>query len=158
MTSANPKLIRRLSKMGTSYCLYLDKAVVNLLQITPEMDFELSTDGQSLLCKPVREQGPPGRLLKHFNTVGGATCLYLDRVLMALLGIVPEKDDVEVLTDGAALVIRQARVDIKRAEEIADSIDHINANQVVFTGSGEAAPVASKKKAKKSGAASAPSE
>lgn len=139
MPAQAPKLIRRLSRIGNSWALTIDRAIVDLLQLTSDVEMELSTDGQSLLCRPLTKQEAKRTrgLIKHVNNVGNSTVLYLDKALLAILRIGP-KDDVEMLTDGTSLLLRLARADIKRAEEIADAIDRVSASPVVFSGSGEA--------------------
>lgn len=40
---------------GNSHALVIDKAVMELLKIEPDTPLEVSTDGESLLIRPVRD-------------------------------------------------------------------------------------------------------
>jgi antitoxin component of MazEF toxin-antitoxin module len=46
---------KRLQAIGNSAGIIIDKPILELLQITPETELELKTDGQSLIITPVRE-------------------------------------------------------------------------------------------------------
>lgn len=48
-------MIKTLTKHGNSWALVIDKAILDLLKIDPEMPLELSTDGQTLIVSPVRD-------------------------------------------------------------------------------------------------------
>ncbi len=51
-------LIKRLTKQGNSYSLIIDKALIDLLGITPETQLEITTtDGKSLNIRPLTAQG-----------------------------------------------------------------------------------------------------
>ncbi|HEY4178565.1 MAG TPA: AbrB/MazE/SpoVT family DNA-binding domain-containing protein [Kofleriaceae bacterium] len=45
-------MIKKLTAIGNSYGLVIDKAILDLLKITPETELELTTDGVSLLVTP----------------------------------------------------------------------------------------------------------
>jgi antitoxin component of MazEF toxin-antitoxin module len=45
-------VIKKLTAIGNSYGLVIDKAILDLLKITPETELELTTDGVSLLVTP----------------------------------------------------------------------------------------------------------
>jgi len=49
-------MVKRLTQHGNSYALIIDKAILELLKITPETPLELSTDGESLTVAPVRDR------------------------------------------------------------------------------------------------------
>jgi antitoxin component of MazEF toxin-antitoxin module len=46
---------KRLQAIGNSAGIIIDKPILELLQITPDTELELKTDGQSLIITPVRE-------------------------------------------------------------------------------------------------------
>lgn len=47
-------MTKSLVKHGNSYALVIDKPILELLQATPETEFEVITDGQSLVLTPMR--------------------------------------------------------------------------------------------------------
>jgi antitoxin component of MazEF toxin-antitoxin module len=49
-------MIKKLTKHGNSLALILDKPVLELLKIDAETPLEISTDGQTLLVSPVRDE------------------------------------------------------------------------------------------------------
>ncbi|HTY26318.1 MAG TPA: hypothetical protein VMC85_24540 [Desulfomonilaceae bacterium] len=49
-------MIKKLTKHGNSLALILDKPVLELLKIDAETPLEISTDGQTLIVSPVRDQ------------------------------------------------------------------------------------------------------
>jgi antitoxin MazE len=48
-------MVKTLTKHGNSYALVIDKAILDLLKITPETPLEMTTDGQALVVSPVRD-------------------------------------------------------------------------------------------------------
>lgn len=46
-------MVKMLSKVGSSYSLILDKALLQILNIEPDTPLEIKTDGQSLIVTPV---------------------------------------------------------------------------------------------------------
>ncbi len=48
-------MTKSLVKHGNSYALVIDKPVLELIRATPETQFEIVTDGQSLVLTPVRD-------------------------------------------------------------------------------------------------------
>ncbi len=44
---------KTLTKHGNSYALIIDRAVMDLLHITPETALEIATDGEALVITPV---------------------------------------------------------------------------------------------------------
>jgi antitoxin component of MazEF toxin-antitoxin module len=45
-------VIKKLTAIGNSYGLVIDKAILDLLKITPETELDLTTDGVSLVVTP----------------------------------------------------------------------------------------------------------
>ena len=56
-------MTKRLTRIGSSYGVIIDKPILELLRFTPDTELELSTDGDRLILKPIRamarEQAPP---------------------------------------------------------------------------------------------------
>jgi antitoxin component of MazEF toxin-antitoxin module len=52
---------KKLTAIGNSYGLVIDKAILELLKITPDTELELSTDGTRLVIEPAgaRRRSPP---------------------------------------------------------------------------------------------------
>ena len=48
-------MIKTLTKHGNSYAMIIDKPILELLRATPETEFEIITDGRSLVLTPVRD-------------------------------------------------------------------------------------------------------
>lgn len=48
-------MIKHLTQHGNSAALIIDKAVLELLHITPRTPLELATDGRNLIISPVRD-------------------------------------------------------------------------------------------------------
>ena len=46
-------MIKKLTMIGNSYGLVIDRSILELLHITPETELELSTDGTRLIIEPV---------------------------------------------------------------------------------------------------------
>ncbi|MDX2199597.1 MAG: AbrB/MazE/SpoVT family DNA-binding domain-containing protein [Phycisphaerae bacterium] len=46
---------KTLTKHGNSYALIIDRAILDLLKITPETQLELSTDGKTLTITPAAD-------------------------------------------------------------------------------------------------------
>jgi len=46
-------MVKTLTKHGNSYALVIEKPIMDLLQIQPDTQLEISTDGKSLLIRPV---------------------------------------------------------------------------------------------------------
>ena len=45
-------MIKTLSKVGSSYSLIIDKALLQILDIEPDTPLEIKTDGKSLIITP----------------------------------------------------------------------------------------------------------
>jgi antitoxin component of MazEF toxin-antitoxin module len=54
-------MIKKLIPVGNSLGIVIDKAILDLLKITPDTSLEISTDGVNLLIRPVRT-GHAGRV------------------------------------------------------------------------------------------------
>jgi len=50
-------MIKTLTKHGNSYALIIDRAILDLLKITPETPLELTTDGKSLTIRQADGNG-----------------------------------------------------------------------------------------------------
>ncbi len=48
-------MIKTLTKHGNSYAMVIDKPILELLHATPDTEFEIITDGRSLVLTPVRD-------------------------------------------------------------------------------------------------------
>ncbi len=46
-------MIKRLTSLGNSSALIIDKPILELLHITPETDLNITTDGKALIIAPV---------------------------------------------------------------------------------------------------------
>lgn len=55
-------MTKTLIKHGNSLALVIDKPILELLQITVETPLELSTNGDAILIKPVRDEAQRQRL------------------------------------------------------------------------------------------------
>lgn len=61
-------MIKKLTKCGNSKALLIDKAILDLLNITDETPLEVSTDGRMLMISPMpdaRRSAEFERALKH---------------------------------------------------------------------------------------------
>ncbi|MFQ5809055.1 MAG: AbrB/MazE/SpoVT family DNA-binding domain-containing protein [Armatimonadota bacterium] len=48
---------KRLTRIGSSLGVIIDKPILKLLRITPETEIEMETDGRDLILRPVRRLG-----------------------------------------------------------------------------------------------------
>lgn len=48
-------MLKTLTKHGNSYALIIDRAILDLLNITPETPLEISTDGRTLTVAPAAD-------------------------------------------------------------------------------------------------------
>jgi len=55
-------MVKTLSKHGNSYALVIDRAILDLLKITPETPLEVSTDGAKLTITPITDSNRRARL------------------------------------------------------------------------------------------------
>jgi antitoxin component of MazEF toxin-antitoxin module len=63
-------MVKTLTKHGNSFALVIEKPIMELLHIQPDTPLEISTDGQSLLIRPVDMTRQ-----KKFNAVLDQTCV-----------------------------------------------------------------------------------
>lgn len=52
-------MVKTLKQIGNSYGVIIDKPILEILHITPETPLEITTDGQSLQIRPVRQRKKP---------------------------------------------------------------------------------------------------
>ena len=67
-------MVKNLIKHGNSYALVIDKPIMELLQMTPDTDLELTTNGDKLVVAPVRPESKQAKLnqiLDKINTEYG---------------------------------------------------------------------------------------
>ena len=58
-------MIKTLTKHGNSFALVIDRPILELLNITPEMPMSITTDGDVLVVAPIRsEADTEGRAAK----------------------------------------------------------------------------------------------
>lgn len=55
-------MIKNLSNVGNGHALFLDKAILELLRITPNQPLELEVHGDILIVRPVRDEPRATRL------------------------------------------------------------------------------------------------
>ena len=48
-------MIKRLTRHGNSLALVIDRAILDLLKVDPDTPLELTTDGNVLIVRPLRE-------------------------------------------------------------------------------------------------------
>jgi len=48
-------MVKNLTKHGNSYAIIIDKPILELLRATPETPFEIISDGQCLILRPMRD-------------------------------------------------------------------------------------------------------
>lgn len=49
-------MIKKLTKLGNSHALVIEKAILKLLKISPKTFLEVSTDGEVLIVSPIRDE------------------------------------------------------------------------------------------------------
>ena len=62
-------MVKNLIKHGNSYALVIDKPIMELLQVTPDTELELTTNGDKLVISPVRPKGKQAKLKKIIDEV-----------------------------------------------------------------------------------------
>ncbi|HPY77340.1 MAG TPA: AbrB/MazE/SpoVT family DNA-binding domain-containing protein [Anaerohalosphaeraceae bacterium] len=55
-------MVKNLIKHGNSYALVIDKPIMELLQITPDTEVEVTTNGDKLVISPIRPDGKQAQL------------------------------------------------------------------------------------------------
>lgn len=63
-------MIKSLVKHGNSSALVIEKPILSLLGATPESEFEVTTDGKSLILTPVRDAARRDRFQKAMENIG----------------------------------------------------------------------------------------
>lgn len=58
-------MIKKLTQIGNSYGLVLDRSILELLGISPDSELQLSTDGTRLIIEPVARRKDPTRSSKR---------------------------------------------------------------------------------------------
>lgn len=62
-------MIKTLTKHGNSYALVIDKAIMDILKITPETPLEITTDGTALRVAPLDAPQRRTRVSKALDKV-----------------------------------------------------------------------------------------
>jgi antitoxin MazE len=62
-------MTKTLTKHGNSYALVIDRAIMELLKITPETELELSTDGKVLTISPCAARTRRGSVKESLTRV-----------------------------------------------------------------------------------------
>ena len=55
-------MVKTLSKHGNSLALIIDRAILELLKIEQDTPLEISTDGERLVVKPIRDESRRNRV------------------------------------------------------------------------------------------------
>jgi antitoxin component of MazEF toxin-antitoxin module len=64
-------MIKNLIKHGNSHALVIDKAVMDLLHIEADTPLEVTTDGENLLIRPVRDKKAQKRVSESLAKFDG---------------------------------------------------------------------------------------
>jgi len=62
-------MIKKLIQHGNSAALVIDKPIMEILKITNETTFELSTDGRNLILSPQIENGQETAVIKSLEKI-----------------------------------------------------------------------------------------
>jgi antitoxin MazE len=62
-------MVKNLTKHGNSYALVIDKPILELLRVSPDTQFDIITDGQSLVLTPVRDARQDKKFQKALENV-----------------------------------------------------------------------------------------
>ena len=62
-------MVKNLTKHGNSYALVLDKPILELLRVSPDTQFDIITDGRSLVLTPVRDARQDKKFEKALENV-----------------------------------------------------------------------------------------
>lgn len=62
-------MVKNLIKHGNSYALVIDKPIMELLQMTPETELEVTTNGDHLVISPVRPKGRQAKLNRILDNI-----------------------------------------------------------------------------------------
>lgn len=62
-------MIKKLRKVGNSQAIILDKSILELLNIDKETSLDISTNGDVILIKPVRDKKNQAQLKKNLEFI-----------------------------------------------------------------------------------------
>ena len=62
-------MIKSLTKHGNSYAMVIDKPILELLNATPNTQFDIATDGKSLVLTPIRDAEVNDKLDQAINRI-----------------------------------------------------------------------------------------
>ena len=62
-------MVKKLIQHGNSMALVIDKPIMEMLKITSETTFELSTDGKNLILSPQTEHDQEKNILKSLEKI-----------------------------------------------------------------------------------------
>ncbi len=62
-------MVKNLAKHGNSYALVVDRPILELLRVTPDTPFEIISDGQCLVLRPVRDPEDERRFQDALDSV-----------------------------------------------------------------------------------------
>jgi antitoxin component of MazEF toxin-antitoxin module len=62
-------MVKKLIQHGNSVALVIDKPIMEILKITDETTFELSTDGKNLILSPQTENGQETNILHSLEKI-----------------------------------------------------------------------------------------
>jgi len=62
-------MIKKLKKVGNSQALVIDKGILELLKIDGNTSLDISTNGDLLFIKPIRDKGKQEKLQESLNWV-----------------------------------------------------------------------------------------
>lgn len=63
-------MIKSLVKVGDSFAIEIEESVLNLIGSTSESEFEVTTDGTSLILTPIRDEVRHERFRKAVEKIG----------------------------------------------------------------------------------------
>ena len=62
-------MVKRLIQHGNSFALVIDKPIMEMLKITNDTTFELSTDGKNLILSPQNRQNQHNDILNSLDKI-----------------------------------------------------------------------------------------
>jgi antitoxin component of MazEF toxin-antitoxin module len=62
-------MVKKLIKHGNSVALVIDKPILEMLKITNETSFELSTDGKNIILSPQMEHSQENNILSSLEKI-----------------------------------------------------------------------------------------
>ncbi len=127
-------VLKTLSKIGHGNAVLIPRAMLDIIGVKDaSTEWVMLTNGEALIARPVNpgRKTPPVGLGKPLVKVTNSYYMYIDAVIRALLGI-EEGAELELLTDGKAIVIRQRRQSLT-AERITADIEAVIGNAKELT-------------------------